>query len=90
MYISPKLCLTPEIKLKGFRIGECVGIGQTTVLPMHYLFGTHNRMSHVCRVVLAVSVNLSQILDIVTKTELFRILLLVVILMCNNASRSVP
>ena len=38
MYISPKLCLTPEIKSKYFRIGECVGIGQTTVslvLPMH-------------------------------------------------------
>ena len=30
-YISPKLCLTPEIKSKYFRIGECVGIGQTTV-----------------------------------------------------------
>ena len=31
-YISPKLCLTPEIKSKYFRTGECVGIGQTTVL----------------------------------------------------------
>ena len=31
-YISPKLCLTPKIKLKWFRTGECVGIGQTTVL----------------------------------------------------------
>ena len=31
-YISPNLCLTPEIKSKYFRIGECVGIGQTTVL----------------------------------------------------------
>ena len=31
MYISPKLCLTPEIKSKYFRTGECVGIGQTTV-----------------------------------------------------------
>ena len=31
-YISPKLCLTQEIKPKYFRIGECVGIGQTTVL----------------------------------------------------------
>ena len=30
-YISPKLCLTPEIKSKYFRISECVGIGQTTV-----------------------------------------------------------
>ena len=30
-YISPKLCFTPEIKSKYFRIGECVGIGQTTV-----------------------------------------------------------
>ena len=30
-YISPKLCLTPEIKPKYFRTGECVGIGQTTV-----------------------------------------------------------
>ena len=30
-YISPKLCLTPEIKSKYFRTGECVGIGQTTV-----------------------------------------------------------
>ena len=26
-YISPKLCLTPEIKSKYFRTGECVGIG---------------------------------------------------------------
>ena len=32
MYISPKLCLTLEIKSKYFRTGECVGIGQTTVL----------------------------------------------------------
>ena len=31
-YIWPKLCLTPEIKSKYFRTGECVGIGQTTVL----------------------------------------------------------
>ena len=31
-YISPKLGLTSEIKSKYFRIGECVGIGQTTVL----------------------------------------------------------
>ena len=31
-YISPKLCLMPEIKSKYFRTGECVGIGQTTVL----------------------------------------------------------
>ena len=30
-YILPKLCLTPEIKSKYFRTGECVGIGQTTV-----------------------------------------------------------
>ena len=30
-YISPKLCLTPEIKSKYFRTGECVGIGETTV-----------------------------------------------------------
>ena len=30
-YISPKLCFTPDIKSKYFRIGECVGIGQTTV-----------------------------------------------------------
>ena len=30
-YISPKLCLMPEIKSKYFRTGECVGIGQTTV-----------------------------------------------------------
>ena len=30
-YISPKLCLTPEIKSKYFRTGECVGMGQTTV-----------------------------------------------------------
>ena len=30
-YISPKLCLTPGIKSKYFRISECVGIGQTTV-----------------------------------------------------------
>ena len=30
-HISPKLCLTPEIKSKYFRTGECVGIGQTTV-----------------------------------------------------------
>ena len=29
--ISPKLCLTPEIKSEYFRTGECVGIGQTTV-----------------------------------------------------------
>ena len=33
-YISPKLCLTPEIKSKNFRIGECVGICQTTVHPL--------------------------------------------------------
>ena len=31
-YISPKLCLTLEIQSKYFRIGECVGICQTTVL----------------------------------------------------------
>ena len=31
MCISPKLCLTPDIKSKYFRTGECVGIGQTTV-----------------------------------------------------------
>ena len=31
-YILPKLCLTPEIKSKYFRTGECVGIGQTTEL----------------------------------------------------------
>ena len=31
-YMSQKLCLTPEIKSKYFRIGECVGIGRTTVL----------------------------------------------------------
>ena len=31
-YISPKLCLTPEIKSKYFRTGECVGIGQITVV----------------------------------------------------------
>ena len=31
-YISPKLCLTPEIQSKYSRIGECVGICQTTVL----------------------------------------------------------
>ena len=31
-YILPKLCLTPEIKSKYFRTGECVGIGQTTVV----------------------------------------------------------
>ena len=30
-YISPTLCLTPEIESKNFRTGECVGIGQTTV-----------------------------------------------------------
>ena len=30
-YISPILCLTPEIKSKYSRTGECVGIGQTTV-----------------------------------------------------------
>ena len=30
-YISPKLCLMPEIKSKYFRTGEFVGIGQTTV-----------------------------------------------------------
>ena len=30
-YISSELCLTPEIKSKYFRTGECVGIGQTTV-----------------------------------------------------------
>ena len=35
MYISPKLCLTPEIKSKYFRTGECVGIGQTTVINKH-------------------------------------------------------
>ena len=33
-YISPKLYFTPEIKSKYFRIGECVGIGKTTVLPL--------------------------------------------------------
>ena len=33
-YILPKLCLTPEIKSKYFRTGECVGIGQTTVLEL--------------------------------------------------------
>ena len=32
MYISPKLCLTPAIKSKYFRIGKCVGMGQTTVV----------------------------------------------------------
>ena len=31
-YISSKLCFTPDIKSKYFRIGECVGIGQTTVV----------------------------------------------------------
>ena len=31
-YISPKLCLTPKIQSKYSRIGECVGIGQTTVV----------------------------------------------------------
>ena len=30
-YISAKLALTPKIKSKNFRIGECVGIGRTTV-----------------------------------------------------------
>ena len=35
-YILPKLCLTPEIKSKYFRIGECVGIGQTTVTDQIY------------------------------------------------------
>ena len=30
-YISPKLCIMPEIKSKYYRTGECVGIGQTTV-----------------------------------------------------------
>ena len=44
-YISPKLCLTPEIKSKYFSISECVGIGQTTVgfcfsIPS-YLFVLH-------------------------------------------------
>ena len=34
MYILPKLSLTPEIKLKYFRIGECIGIGQTTVVSI--------------------------------------------------------
>ena len=29
-FISPKLCLMPEIKSKYFRTGECVGIGQRT------------------------------------------------------------
>ena len=42
-YISPKLCLTSEIKSKYFRTGECVGIGQTTVSTQYYfpfaLFG---------------------------------------------------
>ena len=36
--ILPKLCLTPEIKSKYFRIGECVGIGQITV--------DHDQMPH--------------------------------------------
>ena len=36
-YISPKLCLTPEIKSKYFRTGECVGIGQTTVPFRQYV-----------------------------------------------------
>ena len=33
-----KLCLTPEIKLKYFRIGECVGMGQTTVCLLFLTF----------------------------------------------------
>ena len=36
-YISPKLCITPEIKSKYIRTGECVGIGQTTVPPIEKL-----------------------------------------------------
>ena len=44
-YISPKLCLTPEIKSKYFRTDECVGIGQTTVsLGVKYsATGTSNK-----------------------------------------------
>ena len=44
-YISPKLCLTPEIKSKYFRTGECVGIGQTTVSFRNhkYNLGTVNK-----------------------------------------------
>ena len=37
-YISPKLCLTSELKSKYFRIGECVGIGQTTVILSQFVF----------------------------------------------------
>ena len=40
-YILPKLCLTPEIKSKYFRTGECVGIGQTTVLLFVVLVDGH-------------------------------------------------
>ena len=37
-YILSKLCLTPEIKSKYFRTGECVGIGQTTVVRYARVF----------------------------------------------------
>ena len=45
-YISPKLCLTLEIKSKYFRTGDCVRIGQTTVhnqpVSMHELKYFHD------------------------------------------------
>ena len=42
-YISPKLCLTPDIKSKYFRTGECVGIGQTTVFKISRVEHEHEK-----------------------------------------------
>ena len=55
-YISPKLCLTPEIKSKYFRTSECVGIGQTTVYYVQNLFEFNNSAlnSSVCVLILII------------------------------------
>ena len=52
-YISPKLCLTPEIKSKHFRTGECVGIGQTSVI---YLSGVSSSIAILLQKILTVSI----------------------------------
>ena len=48
-YISPKNCLTPKIKSKNFRIGECVGIDQTTVVywALYYKKRTYRKNSKI-------------------------------------------
>ena len=42
MYVSPKLLFKPEINSKYFGTGECVGIGQTTVVQSNLTYDAHD------------------------------------------------